>query len=148
MVGILDVPGQHLETVDLGRKRGGDGADLLVADVGDLARRARGVGMDHRRDAMLLQEVAALRQRLDVALGDLDVGKPDAGQRDQAMLDALEMFGDDLEPGVRQQAVQVGDAAGDRVLDRNDRPFRLQREEFRSYCEECHLDIREPANGS
>ena len=44
----------------------------------------------------------------------------DARQRHQAMLDPLEMLGDDLEPGVRQQAVQVGDAAGDRVLDRDD----------------------------
>ena len=36
------------------------------------------------------------------------------------MLDPLEMLGHDLELGVRQQAVQVGDAAGDRVLDRDD----------------------------
>ena len=48
-----------------------------------------------------------------------------AGQRHQAVLDALEMLGDDLEPGVRQQAVQVGDAAGDRILDRDHRQLGL-----------------------
>ena len=64
-------------------------------------------------------------QRLDVALHRLDRLQRGAGQRHQAVLDALEMLGDDLEPGVRQQAVQVGDAAGDRVLDRDHRQLRL-----------------------
>ena len=98
---------------------------LLSPILGDLARRARGVGMDQRREAVLLQEVAALRQRLDVALDRLDRLQRGAGQRHQAMLDPLEMLGDDLELGVRQQAVQVGDAAGDRVLDRDDGQLRL-----------------------
>ena len=127
VVGILDVLRQHLEIVDPGGQRRGDGADALVADLGDLARGARGVGMDQRREAVLLQEVAALRQRLDVALHRLDGLQRGAGQGDQAVLDPLEMLGDDLEPGVRQQAVQVGDAAGDRVLDRDDGELRLAR---------------------
>ena len=41
------------------------------------------------------------------------------------MLDPLEVLGHDLELGVRQQAVQVGDAAGDRILDRDDGQLRL-----------------------
>ncbi len=48
-----------------------------------------------------------------------------AGQRDQAMLDPLEVLSHDLEPGMRQQAVQVRDAAADRVLDRDDGEFGL-----------------------
>ena len=127
VVGILDVPGQNLQAVDPRGERRGDGPDALVAELGDLARRARGVGMDQRRDAVLLQEVAALRQGLDVALGGLDVLQRRAGQGHQAMLDPLEMLAHDLELRVRQQAVQVGDPAGDRVLDRDDGQFRLAR---------------------
>ena len=41
------------------------------------------------------------------------------------MLDPLEMLGHDLELRMRQQAVQVGDATGDRILDRDDGEFGL-----------------------
>src|SRR5476649_999666 len=127
VVGILDVLGQHLQPIDPRRQRGGDGAYGEVADLGDLARGARGVGMDQRLEPVLLQKVAALGQRLDMALHRLDGLEQGAGQRHQAMLDPLEMLGDDLELGVRQEAVQVRDAAGDRILDRNHGQFRVAR---------------------
>ncbi len=98
---------------------------LGIADLGDLARRACRIGMDQRLEAVLLQEVAALGQRLDVALHRLDGLQRGARQRHQAVLDPLEVLGHDLELGVRQQAVQVGDPAGDRVLDRDDGQLRL-----------------------
>jgi hypothetical protein len=81
--------------------------------------------VDQRRETVLPQEVAALRQRLDMALYRLDRFQRGAGQRHQAVLDALEMLGDDLELGVGQKAVQVGDAAGDRILDRDHRQLGL-----------------------
>src|SRR6185312_8053973 len=96
VVGVLDVLRQHLQPIDARGKRGGDGADRLVALLGDLARGACRIAMDQRLDAVLLQEVAALRQRLDMALGGLDALQADARQGDQAMLDPLEVLGDDL----------------------------------------------------
>src|SRR5579883_3450208 len=125
VVGVLDVPRQHLQIVDARRQRRGDGPHALVALLGDLARGACRIGMDQRLDAVLLQEVAALRQRLDMALGGLDALQAHARQRDQAMLDPLEVLGDDLELGVRQEAVQVGDPARDRILDWDDGKLRL-----------------------
>ena len=40
-------------------------------------------------------------------------------QRQQMMLHALEMFADDVQAGIRHQMMDVGDAARDRILDRD-----------------------------
>ena len=45
--------------------------------------------------------------------------------RHQMEVDRQEVFADDVEPGCRQQMVNVGDASGDRVLDRDHRQFGL-----------------------
>ena len=42
-----------------------------------------------------------------------------AGQGQQMMVHPLEMLADDVEPRIRHQVMDVGDAAGDRVLDRH-----------------------------
>src|SRR5471032_718833 len=68
VVGILDVLGQHLQPVDPRRQRGGDRTDRGIADLGNFARGAGRIGMDERLEPVLLQEVAALGQRLDMAL--------------------------------------------------------------------------------
>jgi hypothetical protein len=62
--------------------------------------------------------LAALAERVDVALDRLDVfelapAAPSAGA------DRQEVLADDVQAGIRQQMMDVGDAAGDRVLDRD-----------------------------
>ncbi len=42
-----------------------------------------------------------------------------ARKREQLVPHALEMLGDDIEARMRQEVVDVGDAAGDRILDRD-----------------------------
>ena len=69
---VLDVLGQDVEAVDFAGEPRRDGGAGLVAALGDLARRARGVGGDDRLDAELADDLAALAERMDVALDGLD----------------------------------------------------------------------------
>ena len=73
---VLDVLGEDVEPVDLGGEPRRDGGARLVAGLRDLARRARRVGGDHRLDAELADDLAALAERVDVALDRLDVLEP------------------------------------------------------------------------
>ena len=50
-------------------------ARVLSPDLGDLARGAGGVGGDDRLEAELADHLAALAERLHVALDRLDVGE-------------------------------------------------------------------------
>ena len=70
---VLDVLREDVEAVDFGGEPRGDRGARLVAGFGDLARRARGVGGDDRLDAELADDLAALAERMDVALDRLDV---------------------------------------------------------------------------
>ena len=91
----------------------------LSPTLRDLARRARGVGCDDRLDAELADDLAALAERVHVALHGLDVLDGGALRREQLVAHRHEMLGDDVQVRLRHQVVDVGDPAGDRVLDRN-----------------------------
>ncbi len=54
-----------------------------------------------------------------MALDGLDVGKFGAARRHQLVMDRQKPFADDEQAGLRQQMMDVGDAAGDRILDRD-----------------------------
>ena len=58
---------------------------------------------------------------MDVAAHRADAVERRAGQRQQMMVHPLEMLADDVETGTGHQMVNVGDPAGDRVLDRDHR---------------------------
>ena len=74
---------------------------------------------DDRLDAELADDAAALPERVDVALHRPDVGEFGAARRHQLVMDRQEIFADDEQAGLRQQMMDVGDAAGDRILDRD-----------------------------
>ena len=97
MVLVLDVLRQDVEAVDFGRKPRGDGGARLVADFGNLAGGAGGVGGDHRLDAELADHLAALAQRVHVALDRLDVLERCPLRPQQLMPHRHEMLGDDME---------------------------------------------------
>src|SRR5499426_4188192 len=122
---VLDVLGQDVEAVDLGGEPRRDRRPGLGAALGHLARRASRVGADHRPHPELAQEIAALAERHDVAFDRLDVAQPRAAGRHQLIADGQEPFGDDMQARRRHQVVDVGDAAGDRVLDRDHAEVRL-----------------------
>ena len=54
-----------------------------------------------------------------MAAHDPDLVEPDAGQSQKVMMHRMEMLGHDVQTGMRQQVVHIGDPAGHRVLDRN-----------------------------
>ena len=100
---------------------------MLVAALGDDAGAAGGVAGDDRLDAELADDAAALAERVDVALDGLDVGELGAARRHQLVVDRQEPFADDEQAGLRQQMMDVGDPAGDRILDRDHAEIGLAR---------------------
>jgi len=60
-----------------------------------------------------------LAERVDVALDRLDRFQRRAARRHQLMLNGQEIFGDDMQAGFRHQVMDVGDAAGHRIVDRD-----------------------------
>ena len=94
-------------------------AARLVAGLGDLARRAGGVGGDDRPDAELPDHLAALPERMHVALDGLDAVAGRAFHGEQLVAHRHEVLGNDVQPALRHQVMDVGDAPRDRVLDRD-----------------------------
>ena len=109
---VLDVLRKDIESIDLGRKAGGDGGAGLVAHFGDLARRSRSVGGNDRLDAELADHLAALAERMHMAFDRLDVFDCCALGCEQLMPHRHEMLGHDVQLGIRHQMMDVGDAAG------------------------------------
>ena len=72
MLGVLDVLLQRDETVDLPGKLRGDGRDRGIAALGDFGRRPGRVGRDDRIEAERADQLAALRQRVNVAADRAD----------------------------------------------------------------------------
>ncbi len=119
MIGIGNVGRKQIEPVE--RSGGGrrERGDRRVGKLGDLGRGARGVGIAHRLDPVRLEPVAALAERLRMAhrLADT-IARSDPHQR---VADRQEMLARDHQPRFREQEMDIGDAAVERILDRNDR---------------------------
>ena len=116
---VLDVVGENLQTMNLGGQPRGDGGARHVAGLGNLARRAGGIGGDHRLDPELADDLATLAQRMDVTLDGLDAVERCAPGRHQLVAHRHEVLGHDVQAGMRHQVMNVGDPAGHRVLDRD-----------------------------
>src|SRR6185369_28868 len=84
---VLDVLGQHLEAVNLGRELRRERAARDVARLGDMPRRARGIGRDHGLVAVLADEAPALAERVDMALDRFDGLEARALRRHQVEMD-------------------------------------------------------------
>ena len=100
-------------------------AQLLSPRSATIRALPGGIGGDDRLDAELADDAAALAERMNVALDRLDIGKLGAARRHQLMPDRQEPFADDEQAGRRQQMMNVGDASGDRILDRDHAEFGL-----------------------
>ena len=72
MVLVLDVLAKDGQPVDLGGERGRDRGLGRVGELGDLAGRSRGVAGDHRHQAELADHLAALAERVHVAVHRAD----------------------------------------------------------------------------
>ncbi len=118
---VLDVLGEDVEAVNVGGNTRGEGGTSPVAPFRDLSRSAGRVAGDVRLEPVLADDATALAERVDVAVDVGDFADLDALQRHELEADRQEVLADDVEAGLRQQVVDVGDAAGERVLDRDHR---------------------------
>ena len=74
---------------------------------------------DNRFQPVLADHVPALTQRVDVAEHASRLCHGLARQAHELELDGEEMFADDVQTALRQQAVHVGDPTGRGVVDRD-----------------------------
>ncbi len=119
VLGVLDIGACDFEPVDLGGELRGNHRGGAVAGLAQMARGAGGIRLGDRLQLERADRLAALAERHDMAMHRLELGQLDARQREQLVADPLEMLGDDMQPRMRQQMMNVGDAAGHRVLDRD-----------------------------
>ena len=80
---------------------------------------AGGVGLGDGLQLQRADDVAALAERHDVAVHRFQFRQLDAGKREQLVAHPLEMLGDDVKPGMRQEVMDVCDATRHRILDRD-----------------------------
>jgi peptidoglycan hydrolase-like protein with peptidoglycan-binding domain len=125
VLGVLDVGAQADQAVDLAGQFRGDHRLGRVAAGRDLGGGAGGVDANHRLDAELADQVPALVERVDMAVHVGDVVDPRAGDAKQMMVHPLIVLADDVQAGSGEEVVDIGDPAGDRVLDRDHRQCRL-----------------------
>src|SRR5262245_26423602 len=84
-----------------------------------MPRGASRVGLDYRPQLQGADRIPALAKRHDVAVHGLELGEFYAGKREQLMAHALEMLGDDMKSRMGKEVMDIGDAAGHRILDRD-----------------------------
>ena len=84
-----------------------------------MAGGAGGVGLGDGLQLERADDIAALAERHDVAVHRFQFGELHAGKREQLVAYPLEMLGNDMQPGLRQEVMDVCDAARHRVLDRD-----------------------------
>jgi len=82
---------------------------------------AGGVVGDDRGPAVLADDLAALAECVHVAANRPDSVDRRPGDGQQLEVDRQEVLTDDVQPGLRQQVVDVGHPAGDRVVHRDHR---------------------------
>ena len=94
---------------------------MIAQGQQDIRRRARGVDVFDRFQPQFLNQLAALVERMNMAVDVGQVGYLSTGDAQQMMVHPLKMLGDDVKAGIRQQVMNVGDPPGDGILNRDHR---------------------------
>ena len=116
---VFNVFGQNIEPVDLRRQTRRDRGLRRITQIAHFSGGARRVRTRLGDDPPPPQEVPALAQTHDVAVGGLDVLQLGPSYAHQLEADGHEMFGNDLKRRRRQQMVDIRHPAGDRVFHRD-----------------------------
>ena len=85
----------------------------------------RGIAGDRALPAVLADDVAALAERMNVAVDRPDFPGLHARQHHELKVDRQEVLTDNVQLRTREKVVDVGHAPGDRILDGNHRQLRL-----------------------
>ena len=92
-------------------------ARVLIAGFRQFACGAGRIGGNDRHQSQLPDHLPALAERMDVTVDRVAGPSSLAPAREELMMDAQEVLADDVEIGGRHQIMNVGDAAGDRIVD-------------------------------
>ena len=118
---VLDVRLDDRKPIGLCRKPGGDRGAGRIAGRRHLGRGACGIGVHDRQQAQPVDELATLGERVDMRVHGHEPRRVGTRAGEEVMPDAFEVLGDDMEVGLGQELVNVGNAACRRVLDRDHR---------------------------
>ncbi len=124
MILVLDIGPEGVQTVGIARQRSGNCRPAFIAGLRHFASRTRSVGGDDGSQVQFLDDLAALPERVNVAVHRPEGVQTRARQGQELMVHTQEMLADDVEIGVRHQMMNVRDAAGHRVFDRDHRQMR------------------------
>ena len=113
--------GQHVQPIDLAGQFAGQRRHGRVALLGHMLGRAGSVGAGDPVQPVLFEKALALAQQHRVAHRMGDLVELRAFDPQQVDMHPHEGFLDDMQPGLRQHRVDVGDPAIGRVLDRQHR---------------------------
>ena len=116
---IFDPGGQYLQAVEFGRHGRCERELGRIIPVAHFARRTCGIAGNHRGQPVLADDLAALAQRMDVAMHFGGFGDAAARQPEQVEADPQVVLADNVQIGLGEQDVDIGNAAGNGILDRN-----------------------------
>ena len=92
-------------------------ARALVLALAQFTGGSRRIDGDHRLQAEFADQLAALAQRMDMAVDGFDGADAHARHGQELVMDAQKMLADDIEIGGRHEMMNVGDAARHRIVD-------------------------------
>ena len=81
--------------------------------------RTGGISVDDGFETVLAEELTALTQRVDMAVYTLDRFQGRPLRRQQVVVHPKKPLPDNMQAGVRHNPVNVGNATGNGILDRN-----------------------------
>ncbi len=114
---VLNILAQDVEAVNLRRKPGSNDGAVLVLAFAQFTGGSRRVNRDHRFQTEFTDELAALAQRMDMAVDGFDVGNVRARHGEELVMDAKKIFADHMEVGGRQEMVDISDTARHGIID-------------------------------
>src|SRR4029079_14214076 len=114
---VLDIRLDDAETINLGGQRRCDRRAATILQLAQMPRSAGGISFGDGLQLQRLDDFAAMADGHGMAVHRLQLTEFGAGKRQELLPDALEMLADDIELRIRQKMMDVGNAAGDRILD-------------------------------
>src|SRR5690606_6451317 len=122
---VLDVALEDLQPIDLSCEPTRYCRQACIRRFGDNPRRTCRISFWNRRQPQFPQCLTALAEGMGVAQNLRDIFQPGAWLRHQLMTYPQEMLTDDVEPGVWQEMMDIGNTTSDRILDRDHGILRL-----------------------
>ncbi|MNZ78066.1 hypothetical protein D3C78_966280 [compost metagenome] len=116
---ILDIFSEDIETVEAGGKTWRKGRHAAVALFGHEPCGACRIAGDDGLPAVGTDDLAALAKRVDVAVDGANLILLHAGHHHQLEADRHEVFADDVQARFRQQVMNIRNAAGQCIFNRD-----------------------------